>query len=98
MVSARSTAIAPATGSLNSLQAITSAVAFRPALLSSGNRREVPASGGLDISTSGEVHMAQQDFLGFEVEIVAFRLDLHRVDDCLLEHFRLTRVGANDMT
>lgn len=42
--------------------------------------------------------MAQQDFLGFEVEIVAFRLDLHRVDDCLLEHFGLPRVGANDMT
>ena len=42
--------------------------------------------------------MAQQDFLGVEIEIMTLRLDLHRVDDCLLKHLRLARVGPNDMT
>jgi hypothetical protein len=41
--------------------------------------------------------MAQQDFLGIEIEIMTLGLDLHRVDDRLLERFRLARVGANDM-
>lgn len=64
-----------------------------PALNLPHRRRDRPRVGGS--SAPGNAHVAEDNGLGLEVEIVALGLDGHGIDDGVLEPRRVVRMPAH---